>query len=39
VQYQQKEALLPVNEQTLQKIDRKKQILHTRLPEGLLEIY
>lgn len=39
VRYQQKDILIPVNDQTLQKIDRKKQILYTRLPDGLLEIY
>jgi 16S rRNA processing protein RimM len=34
-----KEVLIPVNESTLQKIDRKKKEVHVSLPEGLLEIY
>lgn len=34
-----KELLLPVNEQTLLKIDRKKRMVQLDLPEGLLEIY
>jgi 16S rRNA processing protein RimM len=36
---QQKEVLIPVHEQTLKKIDRKKKQVHVTLPEGLLEIY
>lgn len=34
-----KEVLLPINEQTLQKVDKKKQTVHLSLPEGLLDIY
>lgn len=34
-----KEALLPLNEQFLVKIDKKKQIVYLHLPEGLLDIY
>jgi len=34
-----KEVLIPVNESTLKKIDRKKKEVHVSLPEGLLEIY
>lgn len=34
-----KEALLPINEQTLKKVDKKKQTVHLSLPEGLLDIY
>jgi 16S rRNA processing protein RimM len=34
-----KEALIPVHEQTLKKIDPKKRQVHVVLPEGLLDIY
>ncbi|HVX51697.1 MAG TPA: ribosome maturation factor RimM [Chitinophagaceae bacterium] len=33
------EALLPLHEQTLEKIDRKKQQVYLVLPDGLLDIY
>lgn len=34
-----KEALIPVHEAFLQKIDKKKKQVHVELPEGLLDIY
>ena len=34
-----KEALIPLNESTLQKVDKKKKQLYVDLPDGLLEIY
>ncbi|MBV9962355.1 MAG: 16S rRNA processing protein RimM [Parafilimonas sp.] len=34
-----KEVLIPVNESTLKKIDRKKKEVHVNLPDGLLKIY
>ncbi|GAA0535950.1 ribosome maturation factor RimM [Chitinophaga japonensis] len=34
-----KEALLPLNEQSLVKVDQKAQVVHLQLPEGLLDIY
>jgi 16S rRNA processing protein RimM len=34
-----KEALIPVHEGSLLKIDKKKKLLHVELPEGLLDIY
>lgn len=34
-----REALIPVHEATLQKIDKKKKLVHLRLPDGLLDIY
>jgi 16S rRNA processing protein RimM len=34
-----KEALIPIHEETLEKIDKKKKQLHVVLPEGLLDIY
>jgi 16S rRNA processing protein RimM len=34
-----KEALIPLHDETLNSIDRKKQEVHVTLPDGLLEIY
>lgn len=34
-----KEALIPLNEQSLLSIDRKKKEINVNLPEGLLDIY
>jgi 16S rRNA processing protein RimM len=34
-----KEALIPVHEATLQKLDKKKQRVHVILPDGLLDVY
>lgn len=34
-----KEALIPLNEDTLRKIDHKKKEVLVKLPDGLLEIY
>lgn len=39
VTIQDKEALLPLNEQSLVKIDKKQQLVIVNLPEGLLDIY
>jgi len=39
VMIQDKEALLPVNDQSLIKVDKKKQVVYLQLPEGLLDIY
>lgn len=39
IDYQGKEALIPINESTLRKIDRRNQRVIVQLPEGLLEIY
>lgn len=33
------EALIPLHEETLQKVDKKKKEVHVILPEGLLDIY
>ncbi len=35
----QKEVLIPLHEETLKKIDRKKKQVHVVLPEGLLDVY
>jgi 16S rRNA processing protein RimM len=34
-----KEALIPLHDETLESIDRKKQEVHVTLPDGLLEVY
>lgn len=39
VMFKEQEMLLPVNEQTLLKIDKKQQIVYLQLPDGLLDIY
>jgi 16S rRNA processing protein RimM len=36
---QNKEVLIPLHENTIEKIDRKKKLVIVQLPEGLLEIY
>lgn len=33
------ELLIPLNDNTLKKIDRKRKVIHVSLPEGLLDIY
>ncbi len=37
--YKGNEALIPLHDETLEKVDRKKGEVHVVLPEGLLEIY
>lgn len=39
IEINHKEVFIPLNEGTLQKIDRKKKEIHVQLPEGLLEVY
>jgi 16S rRNA processing protein RimM len=39
IDYKGKEALIPVHEDFLQKIDQKKRQVHVELPDGLLDIY
>jgi 16S rRNA processing protein RimM len=34
-----KEALIPVHEQTLKRVDVKKREVHVELPDGLLDVY
>lgn len=34
-----KEALIPVHEQTLRRVDAKNREVHVELPEGLLDVY
>lgn len=37
--YQDKEVLIPINDEILKKVDRERKELHVSLPEGLLDIY
>lgn len=39
ITYRNNEALIPLHQETLSKIDREKQEVHVILPDGLLEIY
>jgi len=39
IEIDKREVLIPLNENTLQKIDHKKKAVIVKLPEGLLEIY
>ena len=34
-----KEALIPLHEQTLERIDKRKKLVHVVLPEGLLDVF
>lgn len=37
--YKNKEAYIPLHQESLLKIDRKKKEIHVNLPDGLLEVY
>ncbi len=37
--YRGNEALIPINEESLEKIDKRKKQVYVSLPDGLLEIY
>lgn len=39
IDWKGKEALIPIHEETLIKIDKKKKIVHVNLPEGLLDVF
>jgi 16S rRNA processing protein RimM len=39
IEYQNREVLIPLHEETILKIDRKKNQVIVALPPGLLEIY
>ena len=39
IEINEKEVLIPLHEETLQKIDKKKKEVIVKLPEGLLDIY
>lgn len=37
--YKGKEVLIPINDETIQKVDRVARIIFVRLPDGLIEVY
>jgi 16S rRNA processing protein RimM len=39
ISFNNKEALIPVHEETLERIDKRKKQVHLILPDGLLDIY
>jgi 16S rRNA processing protein RimM len=39
IMYLGNEALIPIHEESLDKIDKKKKQVHVTLPDGLLDIY
>jgi 16S rRNA processing protein RimM len=39
IMYNKKEALIPIHENSLMEVDKKKRIVYVDLPEGLLDIY
>ncbi len=39
VSYNGQEALIPVNDEIIPRIDREKKTLHVNLPDGLLDVY
>jgi len=39
VEIENKEVLIPINEETLEKVDHKNKLVLLRLPNGLLEVY
>ena len=39
IEYKNKEALIPLHEESLDKVDNKKREVHVTLPDGLLDLY
>ncbi len=39
IMYRNKEAYIPLHEETIDKIDRRKKEIYVTLPDGLLEVY
>lgn len=39
VMYKGNEALIPIHEESLEKVDKKNKLIHVNLPEGLLDMY
>lgn len=37
--YQEKEVLIPINDEIIKRVDRENKLLHVSLPDGLLEVY
>lgn len=39
MQHQEKEVLIPINDDIVQRVDKAEKLVHVTLPEGLLEVY
>jgi 16S rRNA processing protein RimM len=39
ITFNEKEILLPISDEIILKVDRKKKVIHVKAPEGLIEIY
>ena len=39
MQYQEKEVLIPINDDIVQQVDKAQQVVRVSLPEGLLDVY
>ena len=39
MQYQEKEVLIPINDDIVQRVDKAAKLVHVALPEGLLDVY
>jgi 16S rRNA processing protein RimM len=39
ISFQDKEILLPINDEIIRKVDRKKRLIEVEAPEGLIDIY
>ncbi|NND88960.1 MAG: 16S rRNA processing protein RimM [Flavobacteriaceae bacterium] len=39
IEHEDKEILIPINDQFIKEIDRKKQVILLEVPEGLIELY
>lgn len=39
IMYKGNEALIPIHQESLQKIDQKQKLVYVKLPDGLLDIY
>ena len=39
MQYQEKEVLIPINDDIVQRVDKAQSLVHVTLPEGLLDVY
>ncbi|MGB3779322.1 MAG: ribosome maturation factor RimM [Tunicatimonas sp.] len=39
MQYQEKEVLIPINDDIVQRVNKTEKLVHITLPEGLLDVY
>ncbi len=39
MQYQEKEVLIPINDDVVPRVDKKQSVVYVNLPEGLLDVY